>query len=548
MLSQSAPVVGFCNSTRGTFLEMNGRPERPVDSCSSTRSGTIRQIGPSHVRCGFVADASQGSHLNGVYVRWDVSGASLKASNDRYGIHPAFYLADDQHCGIATNVTELQKWSGTAELDDDAIAVFLRLGYYLGEDTPFRRIRALPPGSDLHWYAGKLQIDHSRACSVPQTKDIDRATARREFGRLFQEAVVELRQDAVTCVPLSGGQDSRHILLALMEAGYPPEFTITMQSPPPRISTDVQVALDLAGQLGLKHQVFPQPPNLFQREIRKNRLTGFCADEHAWLLPVADFCRLNAVTQAWDGLAGDYLSSGRLLDDQWLKWFRQGDLDVLAEVFLGDEGYLPACLTRDTRERWSRSVAKNRLIRELERHCRMPNPVMSFFFWNRVRRELALAPFGMLAQECSVITPFLHNRVFDFLVSLSPDLMMDQQFHIETIHETYPWMPSVPFLSISQFDNGLERASVIRRFCAELGIWSLPTGRRASRFVSRRFLIPRLLKGCVSRSFGTMLPIAFSRLIVLMQLERTLAEAGVSATQARMADFTRPGRPETAIP
>ncbi|MCA9047878.1 MAG: hypothetical protein KDA89_04075, partial [Planctomycetaceae bacterium] len=441
--------------------------------------------------------------------------------NDRYGIHPAFWFADDDRFCIAANTIDVQEVCDTSEPDDDAIAAFLRLGFFLGDDTPFRRIRALSPGSDLTWSPGELKCDTTRRWTFPEPTKLSRPAARREFGCLFQEAVEALWQEGVHCVPLSGGQDSRHILLALLEAGHRPDFVATLESPPPRINTDVETARRLTAELNLPHRIFRQTPDVLSRELRKNRMTGLCADEHAWFLPLADFCHQQRVSRVWDGLAGDYLSSGRVLEPQWLQWFRSGDLEPLAEVLLGDEGYLPKMLTPDNYHRWNRDVARRRLLTELDLHRSAPNPVLSFFFCNRVRRELALAPFSLMAQRTAVTTPYLDRKVFDLLVSLPTEMMLDQQFHMETIREFYPWMPDVPFLSISKFGSDLVPRSVIRRFCRELAAYSLrPIS--GSRLVRRDFLIPRLLKGCVSRTFGSLLPISLSRLIVLLQLEDIL--------------------------
>ena len=485
------------------------------------RDGVAEQSGTQQHNGGFISETST-CCLEGVFIRWSACGGRVSVQNDRYGIHPGFVFADRNRFAVATSVKEIRDRADVRDLDDEAIAVFLRLGYFIGNDTPFQQIRALEPGSDLQWELGDLKVDHSRACGVPETIDITRPDARRRFGTLFQEAVERLHRDVPGCVPLSGGQDSRHILFALIEAGHSPDFTVTLESPPPRINTDVEVASLVAGSLGLCHQVIAQPPDVLGRELTKNSLTGFCADEHAWLMPIAEFCRQHGIQQSWDGLGGDYLSSGRLLNQQWLDWFRNGDFEILANVFLGDEGYLPKSLCVDQLERWSRSVAVKRLVRELERHADAPNPVMSFFFCNRVRRELALAPFGLVARQCPVMTPFLDRNVFDFLVSLPTEMMLDEQFHIETIREFYPRMPDIPFQSISKFGNDRLPSTVIRRFCRELAAYSMEPVSR-SHFVRRSFLLPRLMKGYLNPRFGSSLPITFSRLILLMQLERELA-------------------------
>jgi hypothetical protein len=43
------------------------------------------------------------------------------------------------------------------------------------------------------------------------------------------------------------------------------------------------------------------------------------------------------------------------------------------------------------------------------------NPLGSFCFWNRTRREIALAPFSTLEGVPTVYAPYLDNHLFDFI-------------------------------------------------------------------------------------------------------------------------------------
>src|SRR5205085_2976358 len=103
-----------------------------------------------------------------------------------------------------------------AELDERALSVFLRLGFFLGEDTAFTAIKALPPAATMRWRAGRLELRGSRP-PPPPPADLGRSEAIEQYAALFRASIercLEPGDDIV--LPLSGGRDSRHILLELL--------------------------------------------------------------------------------------------------------------------------------------------------------------------------------------------------------------------------------------------------------------------------------------------------------------------------------------------
>ena len=47
-------------------------------------------------------------------------------------------------------------------------------------------------------------------------------------------------------------------------------------------------------------------------------------------------------------------------------------------------------------QRFGFDLAVASVASELAQHAAAPNPVGSFFFWNRTRREIALSPYAMV--------------------------------------------------------------------------------------------------------------------------------------------------------
>jgi hypothetical protein len=107
-------------------------------------------------------------------------------------------------------------------------------------------------------------------------------------------------------LPRTGGRDSRHILLELCVAGVRPAFCISAARYGPG-NNDVEVASTLARALGLDH-VVPQPPRRLEAELQKNLATSFCADEHGWLMPLAEYLNGRSLS-IYDGVAGDVPSA-----------------------------------------------------------------------------------------------------------------------------------------------------------------------------------------------------------------------------------------------
>ncbi len=62
---------------------------------------------------------------------------------------PVYAVDGTRGSQYAAAIPELLRAGAPRELDDDAMALFLRLGFFVGGDTPFRAIRAaLPPPPD----------------------------------------------------------------------------------------------------------------------------------------------------------------------------------------------------------------------------------------------------------------------------------------------------------------------------------------------------------------------------------------------------------------
>src|SRR5215211_6989478 len=108
------------------------------------------------------------------------------------------------------------------ELNFAALAVFLRLGFFLGDATPWTDRKATPPPG-LNEAARKSLWDPPKPIAPVHGRT--RSELVDTYIDLFRQAVARMLPGEPFALPLSGGADSRHILLELIRQGRPPRLT-----------------------------------------------------------------------------------------------------------------------------------------------------------------------------------------------------------------------------------------------------------------------------------------------------------------------------------
>jgi len=381
-----------------------------------------------------------GGETDGIYAGWHWDGERLAIDTDRYGFYPLFAWIDERTTALATSVDELLALGAPRDLDVDALAVFVRLGFFLEADTPFRAIRAVPPRPRIEGRPPFLRL-HGRPPAV-RLSAMPRAAAVDAFIDLFRQSMARRDAPGPLHLPLSGGRDSRHILFELARQGRLPAACVTVEHLPPRGNSDALVAADVSARMGVPHVLLPQPGNRARLEFEKNRRTHYCSDEHAQFVVLAPY--LEARTgHTFDGIAGDVLSQSSYLTPAAMAAFAPRDA-VAAAAFVLD-GYgtavsergLASLLSPPFLREVSRERAAARLARAIQPHLDAPNPVASFFFWNRTRREIALSPYGLLS-GVTVFAPYLDHDLFDMLSALPASLLADRRLHTDAIARAFP--------------------------------------------------------------------------------------------------------------
>jgi hypothetical protein len=455
-----------------------------------------------------------------VWVRWRWDGETLVVENDRWGFAPLFYSAGNDYVAVATSIPGLLRLGVGRDLDDAALAAFLRLSHFVGDATPFRAIRTLRGGSRLTWRPGTSTIARGEPPS-PRPQALTRSAMVDGYITLFRQAVRRRlpRDEQRANVPLSGGRDSRHLLFELRHAGRRHLDTVTVRQYPPNVDDDARVAPIVADAVGVSNAVLPYDRALVAAERRKNVMTSYCADRHVQFLPLVEYLGRHADV-IYHGLGGDTLSGAHLEEEATaLALLARGRIDDLACHLLvrhSDERALQAILQPEARRRFAFDAAQAVVAEELGRYLEWPNPWGAFRMANRTARSVALLPFAMLSRACAVMTPYLDADFATFLQSLPTSALADGQLHNEAIQRAFPGYADVPYEDRTM--PATPAAGFFRRLSWDLAREAMR--RRVSPFVRRRSVAARVLRGAAT---GAAPWFSVRRTVLLMQLEDVMA-------------------------
>lgn len=447
----------------------------------------------------------------GPWLRCSEGPEGLLVETDRLGMHPVFHTTLNMGPAVAERISELLARGADPTTDDDAIALFLRLGFFVEQDTPFLHIRAFPPGEGARWSATAAWQPATPTPLPGIDERISLDAAIDGFIAYFREAIrtaVETIEPSETALPLSGGRDSRNIALELHHQGFRPGLIFTQRFGPSSPDGDAPIACALGRRLGWTVQEVPASAQPCADEFDKNRRFDCLSDEHAWFAPCSRFIAQHRPRWIFDGLAGGALATGTFLRPHWQALWRKGDPRQLLQAINEDhygarEWALERLLGRQALARWSRDRAVARLDAALLPYRDDPRGIERFMFWNRTRREIA--PFvPRYSAPARAITPYLAPGLFEFLWSLPSHILRSAQgsLHDLALHRAYPHMADLPFAGHQPpRDPGAHARAMARSLLRTPALW------QAGSIPDWAWLLPRLAAAAASKPLAVqMLP------------------------------------------
>jgi len=239
------------------------------------------------------------------FASWDSRAKSLLLVRDRLGIKPLYYRLLPDGIAFASELKALMLL-GTPDIDRSAVRDFLFHGYIPAPKTIYSGICKLPAAHTLRWQAGKVSIERYWN---PSTETVARSAEDtvQELDALLREVVP---QHTVSDVPvgvfLSGGIDSA---LTAFYLDAPRTYTLGFEQGG---RSEADAARQVAAHLDTEHLEMTAPQADFAGAL--DRMPGMFdepfGDSAAWSnYLVAQFAR-REVTVALSGEGGDEIFCG----------------------------------------------------------------------------------------------------------------------------------------------------------------------------------------------------------------------------------------------
>lgn len=411
--------------------------------------GTVRLRGQPQ---GFVGDRSWvrgDSRPRGLWGEWAWDGETLRAGVDALGYFSLFHCIHNGRVMVSPSILQLLAQGADPEPDLVALAVFHRVGFFVGDDTPFRQIKVLPPGGRLTWRAGQGRVEGG--APVPREVKLTRPQAVEAFIEGPRVAIRHFLAGHAgpIALPLSGGRDSRHILLEMLHQGRKPDTCLTFHHGGRALNAEVQAARAVATRAGVTHAILGRPRMRLRDSLRGLLLTQLCADEHAQMMPMHDFLS-GSDFAAVDGIGGDILTNPDDDAEAFYTLARRGDYAGISHGLAtghgrvisraGHPGGAGAVLSPDLEE-----AALDRIAAAIRTFDTAPDPYQAFWFYHRTRREISFTATGVMGGAAQVFCPYLDPDFVELGLSLPYAVTRDQKLHDDAIFTAFPRFADIPF-------------------------------------------------------------------------------------------------------
>lgn len=380
---------------------------------------------------------------------WNWDGARLHAETSSLGLVSLYYAALPDRFVIATDIRSVMDCAGALTIDRPAMLLFHLLYQYVGGRTAFKEVRVLPLSSNLTWDAATGAVSITRRPLIGPEPVTGADTAiERQCDALLRAAVRKHRGSADHVLTLSGGRDSRHILLALHASGLAVDRIVTAHHYLDFSYADVAVARQLAARVGMPAEVVTPFPDRVAAEIAKNWLTGLQSMGHSWGLTLANATA--GTRTVYDGMNGSSLFGRSRMASIERKLFpdaiepppwrlRCGNV-IDAIVFEDAVRTAPSTLGLPRNVEAARAL----LAESLDRYAAFPNQTQAFRVFETGPRDFALLTLGLLRNP-EVICPFDDESFVAFALGLPWRLSNDYGFHDRVLRSAYPEFADIPY-------------------------------------------------------------------------------------------------------
>jgi hypothetical protein len=412
--------------------------------------GTPHVEGDAHAAFGFAVPDEHGAE-SGVAAHWLWDGERLEVRSDRHGYVPLYYHHDERESGFTVSDSPLALIASGihAEFDPESLAFFCRAGFLLGDRTLYRDIHRVPPGGLVRWDAGVLSIEREEErFLVDSPSSIDEAIDGW-IDRFRSSMLRRQPMDGSFGMPLSGGRDSRMMLMELRALGHHPSEVVSFGPGARGENEDLRIARTIADRLGLRHEIARSRKGWHHTEHERHAWCGCEALEHAWLIGL--WSHFRARHRCWyDGLGAGAMTRGELNTPVMLDLLRRDDLHgwcdaMYAETAAPPEAWVVRIIEAMGLDLPDRGDVVDFVATELTDHRDTPNPLARFAFCNWGRRAIALNPYGICRNIPEIHTPFMDRDLVDWVASVPAEWTFDDDLQTSASLRMHPELADIGF-------------------------------------------------------------------------------------------------------
>lgn len=170
-----------------------------------------------------LGDSASLRRARGVFglAHYQPSTGVLVLVTDKLGIRPIYVALGDRYVIFASAMRIMEQVAEVPRaMNVRAVTEISSIGFPLGDRTPLASVRLMGPGELLRVESAKTSIERYWRWTDIRTTSRPIADLAVETHRTFMDAIaVRLRSDRASIAFLSGGLDSRCIVMALIERG-----------------------------------------------------------------------------------------------------------------------------------------------------------------------------------------------------------------------------------------------------------------------------------------------------------------------------------------